>query len=697
MFKAEYIFVRILLPFLFGIGLFYYLPNQKLLLTTVICTTILFFTLLIINIIYKKLDGYKFKGLLGISFFIFFFLFGGMLCLLNNNKLQREYFTNGDYPALKVRVNNEPDQNNGILRFKAVVLSGYYHQQQVKLSGELLVALKLDSLSPLKLKYGDEIIITSKYTAIEPSFNPAEFDYKSWMANQNIFHQTFLNQNQLIKIYKNSGNPIIKFALGLREKQIFKYRRLIKNDEAFAVASTLILGYRADLSKETLTAYSKTGTIHALSVSGAHVAIIYVVLDFLLMFLNRKRTLKLKIVKFILICTLIWAYALITGLSPSVVRSAIMITIFITAKTYSRDKNSYNILAFSAFCQLVYNPFLLWDVGFQLSYLAVFGLIYLQPKIYGLLFIKNKWLDKLWNFTALSLAAQLITFPLSIYYFHQFPVYFLLGNLFITLPLVVMMYLGILILIPGLSFLAPLFEWIINFTNQTLKWISNLPLSTFSSIWINLSEFILLSLVLGLFIYAIFYFNKRSLFAAFIIFIIYQVLVISDDIKALNQREIIFFSLNKNYAVAFIDGRHAILLTDLNIENKNYKFFVDPALQQRQIKRLNLISLKSDTVFKDFILKNQQIIFHQYKMLIIDEKLNYKMINNQMHFSSIWLHQNTKYKLEKLKPSLQFKDILVDASNKDYRINAFKLFAENNKIDIHVLKKNKAYLVDLKP
>ncbi|RQO64611.1 hypothetical protein DBR40_25200, partial [Pedobacter sp. KBW01] len=107
---------------------------------------------------------------------------------------------------------------------------------------------------------------------------------------------------------------------------------------------------------------------------------------------------------------------------------------------------------FSAFCQLIYNPFSIWDVGFQLSYLAVFGLFYLQPKIYNLFYIENKWLDKLWNFIAMSLAAQIATFSLSIYYFHQFPLYFLIGNLFITLPLVLMMYLEVAVLIPGLSF-----------------------------------------------------------------------------------------------------------------------------------------------------------------------------------------------------------------------------------------------------
>ncbi|WP_293307091.1 ComEC/Rec2 family competence protein [Pedobacter sp. UBA5917] len=650
-------------------------------------------SILVFNINYKRLNAYRFKGLIGILLFIFFFNLGGLLCLLNNETLKNSYFANSNCISLKVWVNDEPQKTGSILRFKVKVISGYQKDKQIRLFGQLLLALKLDSLKPLKLKYGDEIIIPAKCTAIEPPYNPAEFDFKAWLAHQNIYHQAFTDQNHLIKTNNNVGNTIIKHALDLREKQIEKYRKLIKSDEAFAVASTLILGYRADLSKETLSAYSKTGTIHALSVSGAHVAIIYVVLDFLLAFMNRKR--GLKILKLVLICTLIWGYALLTGLSPSVVRSAIMISILITAKVLSKNTNSYNILAFSAFCQLIYNPFLIWDVGFQLSYLAVFGLVYLQPKIYDLIYIKHKWPDKLWSFISMSLAAQIVTFPLSIYYFHQFPLYFLFGNLFITLPLVLMMYLGIAILIPWLSFLAPVFEWIINFTNSVLKWIADLPYATFSSIWINLPEFILLSLALGLFIYGLVNFNKRFVFSSLVVFVAYQVLIICDDLSTIHQQKIIFFSLRKNYATAFINGRESILVTDLNVTDKNYDFFVKPALSQLQVEKISLLNLKQDTILKDFILKNNQIVFHRYKILLIDERLNYRSLQGNGQFSDLWISGNTKFKLTALDPAINYKTVLIDATNRDYKIAFFKKVLQNNHPEVHILKKNKAYLVQL--
>lgn len=693
MFKAEYVFVRILFPFLIGIGTFYFFPSKICLQLLEILLLINFLGILYLNIIYKRLKAYRYKGIIGALLFVFFFNLGGSLCLLNNQTLKGNYFGKGQYTSLKIWVKDEPQQSGKILRFKAKVISGFQNDKQIRLSGQLLVALRLDSLKPIQLKYGDQIIITTKYTEIEPPYNPAEFDFKAWLSHQNIYHQAFIDQEHLIKTNRNIGNPIIKYALWLREKQVEKYRTLIKNNEAFAVASTLILGYRADLSKETLSAYSKTGTIHALSVSGAHVAIIYVVLDFMLMFLNRKRS--LKIIKLILICTLIWAYALLTGLSPSVVRSAIMISILITAKVLSKNTNSYNVLAFSAFCQLLYDPFLIWDVGFQLSYLAVFGLVYLQPKIYNLIYFKHKWTDRLWSFIAMSLAAQIVTFPLSIYYFHQFPLYFLFGNLFITIPLVLMMYLGIAILVPWFSFLAPIFEWLINFTNSVLKCIADLPYAIFSSIWINLPEFMLLSLALGLFIYGLANFNKRFIFSSLLIFVCYQVLITYDDLAAHHQQKIIFFSLRKNYAAAFITGKESILVTDLKITDKNYDFFVKPALTQLQINNICFVNLKKDTALKNFVMQDHQLIFHHYKILVIDDRSNYKKLTGNATFSSLWISGNTRFGLSDLAPEIKYENIIIDATNKDYKIDNLKKNAKNYHLNAHILKKNKAYLVQL--
>lgn len=692
-FKSEIVFVRILFPFIAGIICTYLFANADLVYTSLFVTASILVILFGINLFYKKLKAYNYKTTIGIFFNLFCFAFGGLICLLNTQSFKKDYYANDTYQYLKVWVNSEPQLTNSILRFEVEVTNAYLDQIPKNVSGKLLIALKIDSLNPVQLNYGDELMITSKYLPVEPTYNPGEFDFKAWLAAKNIYQQTFINQSQLIKLNNSKGNTIIKYAITERKKQVEIYRQLIKNDEAYAVASTLVLGYRADLSKETLAAYSKTGTIHALSVSGAHVGIIFFLLNAMLSFLDRKKV--FKILKLLLVCSLIWYYALLTGFSSSVLRSAIMITIFILAKAFNKNSNNYNILGFTAFVLLVYNPFYIWDVGFQLSFISVFGLIYLQPKIYKWIYVKNKWLDKLWSATALSLAAQLVTFPLSVYYFHQFPIYFLLGNLFILLPLIVMMYLGIGILVLRVYILAPVFEWVITFTNNGLKWIANLPFSGITSIWLNQWQLILLSLALSLLILALVHFHKKLLILGISLLIVFQCYAAYQKVSALNQNKILFFSLRKNYAAAFIYSKNAILVTDLTAEDKNFQFFVQPALDKMQIKDVLFVKWEQDTLVHAFAKRDHQIKFHQYQILLIDRSFNYKKIEQLPKFNAVWLHQNPKQEISNLRSSVIFNSLIIDATNHDYTIEKFRLEANKINVQHHILKKNNSYLVDI--
>lgn len=692
-YKSEIVFVRILLPFTVGILLAYNFQLRINVLFLLSCSLFLFSCLIITNIYYKSLKAYNFKSLLGALILLSWFTFGALICLLNAQLIKPNHYAKHSYPILKGWIKNEPQISRQILRFEVSITSGYLNLTPNETSGTLLVALKVDSLKPIVLAYGDEIIICCRYLPVEPPYNPAEFDFSAWLATKNIYHQTFVNQNQLLQLNHDQGNPIIKYAFEVRKRQVDLYRKLIKDDEAFAVASTLVLGYRADLSKETLAAYSQTGTIHALSVSGMHVGIIYVLLNLILFFLDKNNILKM--VKVLLICFLIWYYSLLTGFSPSVLRSAVMLTVYILAKTFNKNSNSYNILAFTAFCLLCYDPFLVWDVGFQLSFLAVFGLIYLQPKIHQWIEVKNKWLDQLWATTALSLAAQITTFPLSIYYFHQFPLYFIISNLFILLPLSAMMYLGIGMLTLRLYFLAPLFEWTIRFTNKGLKWIAELPFAGITAIWINQWQIIILTIALGVLIFALANYQKKLLFVAMLLLLIFQSFAAYEKFELSHQQKIIFFSLRKNYATAFIDGDSAILLTDLSDSANSYHFFVKPALDQLQLVKIKFIDWETDVTLNAFTKKDHQISFHQYHILLLDQSFNYKKIEELPKFDLVWFHQSPKKPMADLRQEVIFSNLLIDVTNQDALIAKFEKEANKLGLKYYTLKKNKAYLIQI--
>ena len=238
----------------------------------------------------------------------------------------------------------------------------------------------------------------------------------------------------------------------------------LKNNE-LAVASALILGYKDDLGEELKHSYSSAGATHVLAVSGLHVGIIFLVLNFLLNILDKND--RFKISKAILLICFLWAYATITGLSPSVVRAATMFSFVTIGKSFGKSSSIYNTLCASAFVLLVYNPYLIMEVGFQLSYLAVVGIVYFQSIIYKWIYVKNKFLKYIWMITSVSIAAQLTTFPLGLLYLHQSPTYLFASNLFVIPGAMLIIGLGILLFITswiplisgGIGWLLAKFIW----------------------------------------------------------------------------------------------------------------------------------------------------------------------------------------------------------------------------------------------
>ncbi|MDB5147129.1 MAG: hypothetical protein JWQ57_1149, partial [Mucilaginibacter sp.] len=501
--KGEIPVVILLLPFLLGISIGISFSSGIYLMPLAVGFTSLLILFLLLNFYYSRFKVYKKRWLGGVIIHLLLLL-AGWIAAINNNELnETRHFSKLPAQRLLVRINNEPQFKNGLIRFTASVIAGINQKEPTTSTGTLMITIKDNSA--LQLAYGDELLIPGKFSPIDPPFNPAEFNYKKYLAHQNICYQEFLYPGQYRVVQSNTGNPFIANALALRRQMVQKLKRQLHDPSAIAVASTLILGYKADLSEDVLQAYSKTGTIHVLSVSGAHVAIIWALLVFMLRFLNRFK--HGSVIKAIIIIPIIWYYAMLTGFSPAVCRAAVMISTVIIGKTYNRYINNLNILAVSAFILLLYNPLLITDVGFQLSYLAVAGLVVLQPVVYAWFTFDNKWVDKIWLPCSVSIAAQVITFPLSAFYFHQFPVYFLFSNLFIVIPTAVIMYSGIFyLLLPQAPYISAGLAWVLEKTillmNYALAWVEHLPFASINKIWLTATEYMLLYAI----IICVFYF-----------------------------------------------------------------------------------------------------------------------------------------------------------------------------------------------
>ncbi|MBL0317577.1 MAG: ComEC/Rec2 family competence protein [Flavobacteriales bacterium] len=350
-------------------------------------------------------------------------------------------------------------------------------------------------LSSLNLQVDDELWMSSGLTAIAGQKNPEEFDYANYQSHHHIYLQSYADSSQ----WKFSKRPKHHSSLACSSCREYLLDILKSNDieeREYAVLSALVLGKSTGIDAELMSAYAGVGAVHVLAVSGLHVALIYVLLAPLMKKLLHSN--KWRLIKTIIPTILLWTYAGITGFSPSVLRAALMFSFFIIADNYQKQNNIYNTMSASALVLLLYNPMMLLELGFQLSYLAVLGIVVLQQKIASLFYPGNKLLIWAWKLTAVSIAAQIATFPITIYYFHQFPNYFLLSN-FLVIPL------STLILYVSLSFFA--FSWIPvagNFLahlsafltrvmNDLMIWMNELPESVTNGISISLPEAICIS------------------------------------------------------------------------------------------------------------------------------------------------------------------------------------------------------------
>jgi len=378
--------------------------------------------------------------------------------------------------------------SNDRLRLRVAVAGvGIGDEGMQPASGRLLVYIPLDRLSDT-LFPGSRLAWRGRAQRLAPPLNPQAFDFSAYQARQNCFYQTRIDSADWQLLHR----PVFSLqglALRARHKMLTSFRRYIPASNELGVATALVLGSRDDMQDAVQKAYSQTGAVHVLSVSGLHVGIVAVGLRWLLAFLplpargKRWTLLALSLIG-------VWAFALLTGLSPSVQRSAVMFSLLLFGQALDRPHQMYNTLAASAFLLLLHNPWLLLDVGFQLSYLAVAGILLFHGPVYRAVYFRQRWADYCWNLTAVGIAAQLATFPLSMYYFHQFPVYFWLSGLLVVPVSPFILGLGILMAALGSiplagMLLGKLLYGLIWLMNASIFGLSQLPGAVIDQLWIG--------------------------------------------------------------------------------------------------------------------------------------------------------------------------------------------------------------------
>ncbi|WP_170254651.1 ComEC/Rec2 family competence protein [Phaeodactylibacter luteus] len=442
--------------------------------------------------------------------------------------------------------------------------------------GGILAYLDIDAASR-GLRPGDLLLFQTELRRPNPPANPDQFDYRAYLEGQGIYHQAFIGEGQWL--WLGHQKTLLTLTAQWQDMALSTLRHHLPTPNEMAVGAALILGHKAALTDEVKNAYADTGAMHVLAVSGLHVGLVQLLLFFLLKRIPLSGR-KWEITRTGLVIAGIWAFALITGASPSVLRAATMFSFLAVGQASRRSSSVYNTLAASAFVLLCANPNLISQVGFQLSYLAVLGIVYFQPRIYRLWLIKNRAGDYLWQLTAVALAAQLGTLPLSLYYFHQFPVYFILSGIIVVIAAGFILGGGLLLLlvqsIPLLGTgVGKMLYGLIWLANSGVFLVQGLPGGLMGGIHLSAAGAALLYLALLLGIAAARSRRAHWAMAALVALLLASALRAHRLYEASGQEALVVYQIYRHSAMDYFRGAEAWPIYDSQLELSKLGFAVE--------------------------------------------------------------------------------------------------------------------------
>lgn len=620
---------------------------------------------------YKSNKTFTPNSSFGMALYLVFFSIGITTTLLHDESLHQNHYTQSES-------NFDKDQNiQLIIREKLKNSSKYnrYFAEVVSIEnqgtcGKILLNIKKDSIETT-LSVGNQLLV---YDQLQKHFkpnNPNQFDYGKYLEIKGVHAQIYTDPTA-VKIGSKIEKGITFYTANFRNTIIQNLAKSGFKKEELAVVTALILGQQQDISPEVLRDYQYAGAVHILSVSGLHVGFILLFISFLLQpipntTLGNTSRLLLTIVS-------LWLFAFVAGLAPSVVRSTVMFSFIAIGMHLKRENNSFHTAIVSLFLILLFEPMFLFDIGFQLSYLAVFFILWLQPLLDKVWQPRNKVLGYFWSILTVSFAAQIGTLPLSIYYFHQFPGLFFITNLVLIPFLSAIMALGTLLMI------LAYFNWIPELLSKTVEILITLTNTIISKI-AAIESFVLQNIPLSFSMMLIGYlliiswtiwiekpkFNKL-LFALGSV-LLFQTILFTTKWNSENNREFVVFNVMKKSIIAIKNGSAIALYTSEEIAKNSF--------EERMLQTYATAKYSKIEVIKPIV---NTFLFAHKKILLIDSTSAYK---TSIQPDIVILSQSPKVNLERLLEIQKPELIIADASNYKSYIALWKRTCLKRKIPFH--------------
>lgn len=636
------------------------------------------------------------SSIFGVLYFLFknksknFFYFGlttyvlSFLIGISTQVIHIDYFQKKNY-SHDESLFEKPHSISIIIRekLKSTPFSDRYvaivnHIDAKEQTGRIILNVQKDSLHH-EFEIGTPLLIKGILSKNRPPTNPNQFNYGKYLENKQIYAQLYADVDE-IKIGTEIEKNIWHYSSKLRSRIIHNLEQNNFNKTELNVTIALIMGQQQDISPEIIRDYQYAGAVHILSVSGLHIGFILVFVTFLLKPIpNTKRG---SFIKLLLILASLFSFGIIAGLAPSVVRSVTMFSFVAIGNHLRRSVNIYHTLIVSILLILLFEPSFLFDVGFQLSYLALFFIIWLQPLLSSIWQPKNKISKYIWDILTVSFAAQIGTLLLSVYYFHQFPGLFFVTNVIVIPLLTIIMILGVLVMLLAAFnvipvFLSQLLEWSIYYLNRIINAIASLEQFIIQDI--PLHFYLLISSYLLLFT-AIIWLKKpnfNKLVLVLVSIIILQISYLGIQWNTQNEQEWIVFNIKRNTLLAERNGKNITVYAKDRILKTVLK---NNALKSYRIGTLSSVSEKKE-------LQNLYY-FNGTKIFILDSSGVFPKNRNP---DILILTQSTKINLERMLQSTSPKLVIADASNYKSIQKLWKATCIKQKIPFHATSEKGFY------
>jgi len=507
------------------------------------------------------------------------------------------HFSKTKAEAYKIRVQEFGVTRFQFHRFRAKVEGVKWENELKHTTGNVLVYWDT-ALGDIP-KLGEQFWIKADFKGIPTPKNPNEFNYKQYLSYYNIYFKTYLKSRKAFVVVE-SGPPWASNMLNkIRVEVKLIFSRYLKEGSTNKIAQALILGSKSGLDEEVKSYFAQTGTLHVLAVSGLHVGILFLILKSLTGFLKGSK--KGQILAAVLVLLGVWLYAVVTGFSASVQRASCMFSLLSIGSLFKGKHNGINSLFASAFIMLAYNPFLIVNVGFQLSYAAVLGIMLIYRPIYMMLnfgFVKSIFIwtliDKAWAICAISLAAQMATLPISLFYFGQFPTYFLFSNLFVIPAIFILVCLAVILIVTSpFPYIAQGVAWLFSLLSKavlaSVAYVAKLPFSYASGLHLSFWHVIILFLTLG---FLTKWLHSKRMFHLNISLLLCVVLLAMVNYKYMvraKQDKVIVHSVKHHQVVTRIAGNEAMIIADSNFcaNESTQKFYLAPYFRANYIKSIH--------------------------------------------------------------------------------------------------------------